>query len=162
MNRPKLSHGEKLKRVVLIFCSLLVSFNAFTQQNPLKFSYLTVDDGLSHTDVKDVRQDKLGFIWIATLYGLDRFDGHEIKRFYNTTIPKNYAFKNRIRSMCLDENDRIWLGSEDGIQYFDPRTERYVNMENTPHRIGKKKLCAFDLSEGRVFGNPRRRPVPVI
>lgn len=148
MNRQKLSYGEKLKRAALIFCSLLVSFNAFTQQNPLKFSYLTVDDGLSHTDVKDVRQDKLGFIWIATLYGLDRFDGHEIKRFYNTTIPKNYAFKNRIRSMCLDENDRIWLGSEDGIQYFDPRTERYVNMENTPHRIGKKNYVRLICLKG--------------
>lgn len=110
----------------------------FGQQNPLKFSYLTVDDGLSHTDAKDVLQDKLGFIWIATLFGLDRFDGHVIKRFYNTTIPKNYAFKNRIRSMCLDDRDRIWLGSEDGIQYFDLRKEQYVNMEGLHHRIGKR------------------------
>jgi ligand-binding sensor domain-containing protein len=113
-------------------------FNAFAQQNPLKFSYLTVDDGLSHTDVKEIKQDKLGFIWIATLYGLDRYDGHEIKRFYNANEPKRSSFKNRIRSMCLDENDNVWLGSEDGIQYFDPRSEKYIDVDDRQHDTGKK------------------------
>lgn len=123
---------------VFLFFIILSASNATAQQNPLKFSYLTVDDGLSHTDVKEIKQDKLGFIWIATLYGLDRYDGHEIKRFYNTTVPKNFSFKNRIRSMCLDESDRIWLGTEDGIQFFDPRLEQYSNVDNPEHNTGKK------------------------
>jgi ligand-binding sensor domain-containing protein len=131
---------------VSLFFIILGAFNLNAQQSPLKFSYLTVDDGLSHTDVKEVKQDKLGFIWIATLYGLDRYDGHEIKRFYNTTVPKNFSFKNRIRSMCLDESDRIWLGSEDGIQFFDPRLEKYTNVDNPEHNTGKKtysRLIAY-------------------
>lgn len=99
----------KLLRITAILLVFLVCrFSTVrAQQNSLKFSYLTVDEGLSHTDVKEVKQDKLGFIWIATLYGLDRYDGYEIKRFYNTNIPKNYSFKNRIRSMCLVRNFRL-------------------------------------------------------
>lgn len=122
--------------LLVVFCASCL--NAAAQQNPLKFSYLTVDDGLSHTDVKEIKQDRLGFIWIATLYGLDRFDGHEIKRFYNTNVAKNSSFKNRIRVMCLDENDNVWLGSEDGIQYFDPRLERYTDVDDRQHDTGKK------------------------
>lgn len=137
-NYVRLDASKMHQIKIFLVLILLMTGPAYGQQNPLKFSYLTVDDGLSHTDVKDVLQDKRGFIWIATLYGLDRFDGHVIKRFYNTTVPKNYAFKNRIRSMCLDDNGRIWLGSEDGIQYFDPKTERYINMESLHHRIGKR------------------------
>jgi len=133
-----LKHLQKRKFYILLLLHLCVFEPVAGQQNPLKFSYLTVDDGLSHTDAKDVVQDKLGFIWIATLFGLDRFDGNVIKRFYNATDPKNYAFKNRIRSMCLDDKDRIWLGSEDGIQYFDLKKEQYVNMESLHHRIGKR------------------------
>ena len=64
-------------RVLIIVAILPVifaisCFKAGAQQVPLKFSYLTVDDGLSHTDIKEIKQDKLGFIWIATLYGLNR------------------------------------------------------------------------------------------
>jgi signal transduction histidine kinase/ligand-binding sensor domain-containing protein/DNA-binding response OmpR family regulator len=121
------------------------------QQNPLRFSYLTVDDGLSHTDVKEIRQDRLGFIWIATLFGLDRYDGHAIKRFYNTSVPKSNSFRNRIRSMCLDENDRIWLGSEDGIQFFDPRSERYTDVDNVQHNTGNKTYRRLLALKGNLL-----------
>ena len=129
----------------------ITCLQAVGQQNNLKFSHLTVDDGLSHTDVKEVVQDKLGFIWIATLYGLDRYDGHEIKKFYNTTLAKNFSFKNRIRSMCLDEHDRLWLGSEDGIQYFDPRLEQYTNPDNREHDTGKKTYTRLIAMKGDLL-----------
>jgi signal transduction histidine kinase/ligand-binding sensor domain-containing protein/DNA-binding response OmpR family regulator len=143
----------KFLRITIVLFVLLVASRATVsaQQNSLKFSYLTVDDGLSHTDVKEVKQDKLGFIWIATLYGLDRYDGYEIKRFYNTTIPKNYSFKNRIRSMCLDENDRVWLGSEDGIQFFDPQSEKYTNVDNPAHNTGKKSYSRLIALKGGLL-----------
>jgi len=121
------------------------------QQNPLKFSYLTVDDGLSHTDVKEIKQDKQGFIWIATLFGLDRYDGHTIRKFYNTNVPKKSSFRNRIRSMCLDENDRIWLGSEDGIQFFDPRFEKYTEVDNARHDIGNKTYTRLLALKGNLL-----------
>ncbi|WP_431294472.1 hybrid sensor histidine kinase/response regulator [Pedobacter sp. P26] len=126
-------------------------FGALAQQDPLKFSYLTVDDGLSHTDVKEVKQDNQGFIWIATLFGLDRYDGHAIKRFYNTNVPKSNSFKNRIRSMCLDENDRIWLGSEDGIQCFDPRSEKYTDFDNSRHDTGNKTYIRLLALKGNLL-----------
>lgn len=137
--------------VFLLLVLTITCLEAVGQQNNLKFSHLTVDDGLSHTDVKEVVQDKLGFIWIATLYGLDRYDGHEIKKFYNTTLAKNFSFKNRIRSMCLDEHDRLWLGSEDGIQYFDPHNEQYTNVDNQQHDTGKKTYTRLIAMKGDLL-----------
>ncbi|GAA4442118.1 hypothetical protein GCM10023091_28350 [Ravibacter arvi] len=53
-----------------------------------------VEDGLSQSFITDFTQDKDGFIWIATLDGLSRFDGREFKNFRNdlhdsTTIARN-------------------------------------------------------------------------
>ncbi|WP_216846646.1 two-component regulator propeller domain-containing protein [Mucilaginibacter sp. L196] len=143
----------KFLRITSILFVVLIGIysRVSAQQNSLKFSYLTVDDGLSHTDVKEVKQDKLGFIWIATLYGLDRYDGYEIKRFYNSTVPRNNSFKNRIRSMCLDENDRIWLGSEDGIQFFDPQSEKYTNVDNPEHNTEKKTYTRLIALKGGLL-----------
>lgn len=64
--------------LLLLLFLLIRSPLVEAQQNSLKFAYLTVDDGLSHTDVKEVKQDQLRFIWIATLYGLDRYDDYQI------------------------------------------------------------------------------------
>ncbi len=100
---------------------------AFCQPYPHKFKYLTVDEGLSHTDANDLVQDKQGYIWIATFFGLDRYDGYNIKRFYNRNDPLNNALKNRVICIYPDENGNIWLGTEDGIQCFDSKTEKYID-----------------------------------
>lgn len=118
--------------LILIGCF----FCSSAQQSALKFSSLTIDNGLSHTDANDIKQDTKGFIWIATLSGLDRFDGYTIKRFYNKAELKNSAFKNRLRSICPDTKGNIWLGTEDGIECFDSRTERYIGFEGQTHAAG--------------------------
>jgi signal transduction histidine kinase/DNA-binding response OmpR family regulator/ligand-binding sensor domain-containing protein len=92
-----------------------------------KFNYLTVDEGLSHTDANDIAQDRLGYIWVATYFGLDRFDGYVTRQYYNNNDPVNNAFKNRIRCIYPDDSGKIWLGTEFGLQCFDPRTEQYTD-----------------------------------
>ena len=45
----------------------------------LKFSQLTSDDGLSNDSVWGIAQDSQGFMWFATLDGLNRYDGNDFK-----------------------------------------------------------------------------------
>ncbi|NCS90158.1 MAG: hypothetical protein GW789_15680, partial [Ignavibacteria bacterium] len=63
---------------VLLF--LICSSLNLTAQSPFDFPYTvkkyTVDDGLTTNSINHVIQDDLGFIWIATSGGLNRFDGH--------------------------------------------------------------------------------------
>ena len=62
---------------------LLILFSSslnLTAQSPFDFPYTvkkyTVDDGLTANTINHIIQDTLGFIWIATSGGLNRFDGH--------------------------------------------------------------------------------------
>jgi signal transduction histidine kinase/DNA-binding response OmpR family regulator/ligand-binding sensor domain-containing protein len=97
------------------------------QSFPYKFNYLTVDEGLSHTDANDVAQDRLGYIWVATYFGLDRFDGNVVRQYYNNNDPVNNAFKNRILCVYPDDSGKVWLSTEYGLQCFDPRKEQYTD-----------------------------------
>lgn len=90
---------NKITSFLFLGLILLSTFSAISQVNTYKFTHITVDEGLSRTDAKEVREDSKGFIWIATLFGLDRYDGYRIKRFANNNDPFNIAFKNRIRSL---------------------------------------------------------------
>ncbi len=115
---------------VLLFTSMLLVREAKSQSFPYRFSYLTVDDGLSHTDANDIAQDEKGFIWVATFFGLDRYDGYTIKKYYNSNEPLNNAFKNRLNCIYPDKEGNVWLGTEAGIQCFDAKTETYTDYKD--------------------------------
>jgi len=121
--------------VCLLLISLILPCKGFSQSYSYKFNYLTVDDGLSHTDANDIAQDKQGYIWVATYFGLDRYDGYSINKYYNNNIPVDNAFKNRLRCIYPDENGNIWLSSEDGLQYFNSRLEKYVDINEVNNRV---------------------------
>ncbi len=121
---------EPVRRALFIFVLLICSCFFSHAQSILynyKIKYLTVDEGLSHTDALDVIQDNKGFIWIATYFGLDRFDGNAVRRFYNDNEPLKNALKNRITTLSAAPNGDIWLGTEGGIQRFDVRSEQYID-----------------------------------
>jgi signal transduction histidine kinase/DNA-binding response OmpR family regulator/ligand-binding sensor domain-containing protein len=114
-------------RSLLLFFFSIVSSAVFCQSFPYKFNYLTVDEGLSHTDANDVTQDNKGYIWVATNFGLDRYDGYALKKYYNNNVPVKNAFKNRIMRVNPDAFGNIWLCTEDGLQSFNPKTEKYID-----------------------------------
>jgi signal transduction histidine kinase/DNA-binding response OmpR family regulator/ligand-binding sensor domain-containing protein len=120
-----------IQTLCLLFCIIQVSKNVvLAQQFPYKFQFLTVDEGLSHTDAYDIAQDKQGYIWVGTLFGINRFDGYSIKKYYNSNAPSINALKNRIRCICPDETGNIWLGTENGLQRFNSRTEKYTDFDD--------------------------------
>ncbi|QEC78894.1 hybrid sensor histidine kinase/response regulator transcription factor [Mucilaginibacter ginsenosidivorax] len=127
---------RKTKVLIWLFAVTLLACDLHAQQAQLKFSYLTVDNGLSHTDAKDIKQDGRGFIWVATLFGLDRYDGYAIKRFYNSSDSSSNGFNNRIRNICIQNDARFWLGTDNGIACFNPVKAKFMKIKfgpNTPN-----------------------------
>src|SRR5712671_4055705 len=45
----------------------------------IRFSRLSATPGLSQVRVGQIAQDKVGFMWLGTQYGLNRFDGNRFK-----------------------------------------------------------------------------------
>ena len=73
----RLSHVPKL--TLSFFFIFLPFFHIYAQDYLANIQYFGIEDGLSHRDVYDIHQDKEGFIWGGTKYGLNRFDGYEFK-----------------------------------------------------------------------------------
>ena len=70
------------------------------------------DDGLPDNGVSGVVQSADGFLWVATLGGLVRFDGESFQEF---SPPLVAGVPNRVvRSMHLDRQGRFWLGMDRG------------------------------------------------
>ena len=71
-----------LSHLILPLIFFLVSIAAYAQSNQI-FSNLKVKDGLPSKSIHAVTQDTNGFMWLATVSGLFRYDGYEVVPFKN-------------------------------------------------------------------------------
>lgn len=97
-------------------CFLLLwslSFSAFAQQ--YSFIHYGSEEGLPQSQVLDITQDSLGYLWIATLSGVARYDGYEFETF---TVSDG-LISNEIQSVTVGQNGEVWFGGFGGISYFD-------------------------------------------
>lgn len=72
----------------------------------------TNEDGLPAISVRDAAQTQDGYLWIATLDGLVRFDGVRMQLFQRSEIPEMTS--NRCLSLLVDREGTLWVGTEDG------------------------------------------------
>src|SRR5689334_21650948 len=68
-----------IARIVILSMLYVVPFLGCTQVYPIK--KFSVHDGLSHSNVFRITQDKKGFLWFSTNYGFSRFDGNDFVNY---------------------------------------------------------------------------------
>ncbi len=112
----------------LIF--LLVSIRAFATISDVQFSHYTVADGLSQNTVTDIVEDKHGFIWFATLDGLNRFDGYEFKYYQHDDSRPDSIADSFIRDLFVDDDGELWVATESGLSRYNENKDNFVNYNN--------------------------------
>ena len=126
-----------------LFLLLLLAASAFRLQAQI-FQYITMENGLSSRRVFSVRQDTLGYTWILTHKGIDKYDG---KRFTFYPLLKAgvpvYAYPNQ-NTLRMGEDQSLWEIGEDGTAF------RYEELKDS-FRL------AFDLRKS----HPETRDIPV-
>lgn len=94
---------------------------------------LTVENGLPQSYVSGIVQDGNGFLWVATLNGLGRYDGKGFKLYQHTITNKGSISGNIILRMLLSKNNWLWLCYDDGkIDLFNTVTEKIVRLSQNP------------------------------
>ncbi len=84
-------------------------------------------ENLPQSDVNDIFEDSRGFMWIATLDGLFRYDGSSY-RSYQMNFTQNSISSNMIFSINEDLNGNIWVGTyARGLNRIDVHTGKITN-----------------------------------
>lgn len=97
----------------LVILALLVAVSWASAKN-IPFERLDIPDGLPTRQVFDVHQDERGYIWLATGYGLCRFNGRELRIFTTQDgLPDN-----DILGLIPGRNGRIWLQTYNGFPVY--------------------------------------------
>ncbi len=150
---------QTIKQIIFAFAFIfLFSSPGFSKNLPsqnVKFQRITTADGLSHSSVSDIIQDDLGFMWFATQYGLNRFDGTKFDYFYDDGS-NNSLSSNHINRLYKASDGLIWIHTSYGLDTVNQKTLRVKNWSGdifdklTEQNILSSKIKGT-ISDFRIF-----------
>ena len=100
-------------RKLLFYFLILLCSQACAQEYVIDKKHWDVKDGLPHREVTCIRQDRQGFIWVSTPYGVSRFDGY---KFVNYTESPNGPFSD-VESFTEDMAGDIIIQDNEKTRY---------------------------------------------
>jgi PAS domain S-box-containing protein len=99
----------------------------------LRFGRFTAQDGLSSDQIRAVVQDKRGFMWFATLDGLNRYDGAGVKVYRYDPDDPNSLSHDIVRSLLVDQSGVLWIGTwNGGLNQYDPEKDHFIRYLHDP------------------------------
>ncbi|MBN1118576.1 MAG: hypothetical protein JXA77_15300 [Bacteroidales bacterium] len=134
-----MGYNKKLTIFIKICLHIILYFiwnaSVHSQSVNSSFSKVTVKDGLSHSNITYILQDKTGFMWFATYNGLNRFDGHTVKTYQHD--PGDSASLSHNGSIYLfeDRDGYIWVvnSSTTGLDRYNPATDDFTRFAYDPN-----------------------------
>lgn len=104
----------------VLFCIVL---QAEKQQD--NFSYLTINDGLSHNTVNCILKDSNGFMWFGTNDGLNKYDGYRFSVYKHNPDDASSISDNRVYAIDEDSDGNLWVGTRNGLNKYNPEQDRF-------------------------------------
>src|SRR5262245_54505150 len=99
-----------VRMMVCLSILLALSLWTTTARAQYRFDHWTADNGLPQNSVRDIVQTRDGYLWLATLDGLVRFDGVRFTVFNKSTSPG--IVSNRFLQLYEDGKGDLWATTE--------------------------------------------------
>lgn len=120
-----------MKKTIVFFIYLIFFQNAFSDIN-LYSTHFSTNDGLANNFVRHIYQDSKGFLWMSTLNGLSRFDGHVFVTFEPLRNKKINLFDHHVRGVEEDQNHFLWIQlSPENFSCYDLKLEKFIDFTGT-------------------------------
>ncbi|MCP3961875.1 MAG: hypothetical protein GY719_28875 [bacterium] len=95
--------------------------------------HLSLEDGLAHSTVWDVQQDRLGFLWFATSNFLQRYDGYRFEGYKEDPDDPGSISSGEVVEIYEDRQGVLWFATRSaGLNRLDRAQERFVRYRHDP------------------------------
>ena len=137
-------HYEYAARVCRLTALLGAAASASAQYH---IDSWTTENGLPQNIVRDICQTPDGYLWLATMDGLVRFDGARFVVFNRSNTPGIPG--NRFTSLYCTRNGEVWAGTEStGVtRYRQGRFTTYTTRQGLPSDY----VSSFNVDDGDHF-----------
>ncbi len=132
-----------------IITTLIFLFAIVSQSQNFQLSHFSLNDGLPQSQVKDVIQDDLGYLWIATNGGgIASFDGNQFDVFNE----EDGLISNFTTSLSVIDG-QFFIGTKKGLSikkgkeifsYKSPAIKKVVKIKNQIYIASEKGIHIFE------------------
>lgn len=122
--------AARLTQFILLVVAVFAGYSSAAQPIIPRFENSGVNEGLPHSSVYSILQDKKGFMWFGTADGLCRYDGSEMTTFRYTSGYAQDMVRNIVRGKMLEDRySNIWYSNESGIYKWDAMKEAIIRTK---------------------------------
>jgi PAS domain S-box-containing protein len=135
--------------IFFVMPGILLSTSPLFSQNHMKFERIPQEQGFHQNIVLCVsqdHQDHMGFLWIGTSDGLNRYDGCTFKRYSHDPDDPGTLAGNVIHFIYEDSSHTLWVGTDGGLSKFDRETDSFTNYrydKDNPDSLGDNEVLAI-------------------
>lgn len=116
----------------LVVSALTACSDGGSSVEPLStVSDLQISSSLSNQRILGMTQDSLGYIWIATYRGLNRYNGREMQQYFCDDTPHSIP-DNQVWDVFTDKTGRVWVATKSGVAYYTENDDfAHVRLPNS-------------------------------
>jgi signal transduction histidine kinase len=142
-----MSHSKHKMYLLKLFISLLLcaaSFGLSAQTEGSRLfkkcpvNTINYEQGLLNNEVTAVITDSLGFTWVSTIIGLQRYNGYTLERINPVAGRDTIRIKTPVYFFNL-QNGRLWISCKKGVLEYNPQTNSF------------KKIIASTISNDEYY-----------
>lgn len=144
--------------LLLLFCLVLTADTTlFAREAPyIQFENFTYKDGLPDNTTFQVVKDTTGFVWVATVGGLARYDGANFKTISNDGTNDNSPLSNQTKVLMVDSENHLWIGTQkSGASRYDIINNTYMHFgqegQDDKSLTNLKILSFMEDIQGRIW-----------
>ena len=109
-------------------------------------------DKLPSSLVNCTIQDRYGYIWIATDYGLSMFDGYRFTHFHHDRNDTTSIEDNITCSLLVDSKGRLWVGTSNGISRYEYETGHFIRYPfRDPRDLKPRIYSIIEMKNGDIL-----------
>ncbi len=126
------------------------------QLSNVEFTRLGIQKGQFQTTIYSIAQDNTGFMWIASQYGLQIFDGANFTEFRHSAVTNNRINTNSLSQVLVDTNNDIWMGTwGGGLNIYNRSTGKlsvFRHYDKNPKSLSFDKIqTLFKDKQGTIW-----------
>lgn len=142
------------KKILILIVFAIVFCASSAQHKTISLKHLSSQEGLSDNQATCIIRDKLGFIWIGTKDGLNRYDGLDFYVFKHNENDSNSVCGNIISCLELDDDSLLWIGTaSSGMSSYNFRTGKFKSYDKSNAELFSNSIndIAFDKSRNCLW-----------
>ena len=105
--------------------------------------HLFTSEQLTSTNVNHITQDRQGYVWIATSYGLNRFDGYRFTSYFYQPDDSRSLSHNNVQTLFVDSEGQLWVGTVKGLNRYNEATEDFDHFDMRPDTDDEPRITSI-------------------